>query len=111
MPEESSDALIEAAYRQALARFEKEVADGERDPGAEIAVYRRRRRDYASLLRIGHVPDEARELAGRLLETQGAKPASTREFEMDVGRLLVRLYTAFIEHAEKRGGSSTQGSR
>ncbi|HEX7029781.1 MAG TPA: hypothetical protein VF254_04235 [Gammaproteobacteria bacterium] len=115
MPDEPLASLIEAAYRQTLARFDREVENGERDPQAEIGVYRRRRRDYESLLRMGDVPDEARELAARLLETHGLQPASRRQFEEDVGRLLIRLYAAFIERAGKPAGGSTpnsdQGSR
>ncbi|HEX7046895.1 MAG TPA: hypothetical protein VF275_04935 [Gammaproteobacteria bacterium] len=103
--------LIEAAYRQTLATFEQEVARGERDPLAEITIYRRRRRDYESLLRIGQLPDEARELAQRLLETHGLAPASRQEFETEVARLLVRLYAAFIDCAERKGSDSTQGNK
>ncbi|HEX6928929.1 MAG TPA: hypothetical protein VF267_06745 [Gammaproteobacteria bacterium] len=94
------DALIDATYRQALATFEKEIENGERDPAAELATYRRRRRDYASLLRLGQVPDEARELAGRLVETHDLDNAG-QPFEEAVTRLLIRLYDAFIARAEQ----------
>ena len=101
--------LIEAAYRQTLASFDKEVAEGRRNPVEELAEYRRQRRDYASLLRSGRVPDEAKALADRLLESHGLslpREARTR-FESDVAGLLVRLYDAFI----LRSSSKTQGSR
>lgn len=90
--------LIEVAHHQTLARFEKETSEGTRDAPAELAEYRRQRRDYASLLRIGRIPEEARELSLRLLETQGiALPAAMREkFERDVTALLIRLYDEFI---------------
>ncbi|HEX6927895.1 MAG TPA: hypothetical protein VF267_01500 [Gammaproteobacteria bacterium] len=106
--------LIEAAFRQTLARFEQEAASGARDPGAEIDVYRRRRRDYASLLRLEQIPEEARELAAHLLDTQGAAFDSLHQndfdrndFDRDVARMLIRLYDAFIATAMNRD----QGSR
>lgn len=94
--------LIEAAFRQTLARFDEEVRRGERNPAAELATYRRRRRDYATALRIDRVPDEARELAERLLAAHGMTPgpAARKTFERDVLRMLVRLYDAFAERAQ-----------
>ena len=94
--------LIEAAYRQTLARFEKEVAEGRRDPGAELAKYRRQRRDYASLLRINQVPEEAKALAEQLLQSHELELDAARRdaFERDVAALLIRLYDDFIAAAQ-----------
>lgn len=96
------DSLIEAAYVQALALFRKEAGDGTRDPRQEVPVYRRRRRDYLLLLRLGRAPDEARRLAATLLDTHGIDPDPARreQFETDVTRMLARLYDAFLAEAE-----------
>jgi len=98
------DQLIEAAYRQTLARFETEVRDGTRNALTELATYRQQRRDYVSLLRMESVPDEAHALAERLLQTHNlVLPAAMQKtFEMNVTRLLIRLYDDFIAAA---GGS------
>lgn len=109
-PEADNDTLaqlIEVAHHQTLARFEKEVFEGSRDPREELAEYRRRRRDYASLLRMGRVPDEAGSLAEQLLQSHNLvlSGAARQAFERDVAGLLIRLYDDFIVHA------TTQGSR
>lgn len=103
--------LVEAAYRQTLARFNEEVATGERDPVAELPAYRKRRRDYATLLRLDTVPEEARELTEQLLATHhlSLEPDARRSFERDIASLLIRLYEAFIRSAEERQERS--GSR
>src|SRR5690606_17804575 len=99
--------LIEAAYRQTLARFREEVADGRRDALAELPAYRRRRRDYLTLRRLERIPEEARELAEQLLRTHGVNlDAAAREtFEREVTDLLIRLYEAFIAHAQAPQGN------
>lgn len=101
------DQLIEAAYRQTLARFESEVESGNRDSTAELADYRRQRRDYASLLRSGRIPEEAHALAEKLLQTHNlsVEGAFRFEFEQNLTRMLIRLYDAFASHTEKRYGN------
>ena len=103
------DKLIDAAYAQTLARFKDEVARGERDVVAEMPEYRRRRRDYASLLRMGTLPEEARALAGQLLETHGMnlRDDARQEFERAVTQMLIRLYDAFIDST----ADPSQGNR
>ena len=98
--------LIDAAYHQTLARFESEVADGRRDSHAELTDYRRRRRDYASLLRSGRIPEEAQTLAERLLQSHKLATSGEfrSEFEKDVARMLIRLYDAFAAHTEAHHG-------
>lgn len=90
--------LLGAARQQTLAAFEKEVRDGERDPSAEAAEYHRRRRDYATWLRMEEVPEEARELASSLLSRHNMDPPveSRREFELAVTRMLMELYDEFL---------------
>lgn len=101
--------LLEAAYRQALAGFHDEVAHGRRNPVAEVAEYRRRRRDYATALRIENVPHEAKTLARRLRETHNLAldEEGVAEFDGQVTQMLVRLYDAFIAAAE----NTRQGNR
>lgn len=101
--EDALSQLIEAAYRQTLARFEKEIAEGTRDAQAELGDYRRQRRNYASLLRLGQVPEEAKALADRLLQSHNlVLPVAVQdEFERDVARLLIRLYDEFIAHTDQ----------
>lgn len=101
------DQLIEAAYRQTLARFESEVESGSRDSTAELAEYRRQRRDYASLLRSGRIPEEAHTLAENLLHTHNLQvdDAFRFEFEQNLARMLIRLYDAFASHTEKHHGN------
>lgn len=96
--------LLEAAYEQTLARYHEEVARGERDAVAELAIYRKRRRDYATLLRLDTIPDEARQLAEQLLATHRLflAPNARRAFERDTAFLLIRLYDAFIDSTLKR---------
>lgn len=97
--------LIEMAHRQTLASFEKEVSEGTRDPRKELAEYRRRRRDYATLLRMGRIPDEAGSLAEQLLQSHSlVLDGSARQaFDHDVAGLLIRLYDDFIERATNHG--------
>lgn len=97
--------LIEAAHRQTVARFEKEVAEGARDAQAELAEYRRQRRNYASLLRMNRIPDEAKALANQLLQAHNLvlDGVSGEAFERDVAKLLIRLYDAFIARATAQG--------
>lgn len=103
------DQLLEAARRQALARFEKDVEAGKLDPAAEITKYRRQQRDYRTLLRMNRIPDEARGLASRLLQTHelALTAAMRQEFERDVTQLLIRLYDEFIAHSS----NPPQGSK
>ena len=106
MNEAELERILEAAHRQTLASFRDQVARGERNPVAERAEYRRRRRDYATCLRMDTVPEEARALAGRLLETHGLSlpPEARGEFERAVLKMLLRLYDAFLDE-------TGQGSR
>lgn len=100
--------LLAAAARQTRSRFEQEVREGKRDPVAELAAYKRQRRHYASLLRMGEIPVEARELAERLLDNNKLKPdpEQRRAFDIAVAEMLLALYADFIAT-----GESTQGSR
>lgn len=95
--------LIEIARRQTLAAFEQEVRAGKRDPSSEIAIYQRRWRDYRTWLRLEQAPDEARELAAKLLDDYGFEPSpGTRHaFELSVTRMLAGLYDDFLQRGEK----------
>lgn len=112
--ESSSDCaqLLEVAYRQTLARFHDQVSKGERDPLVELPTYRKQRRNYATLLRLGTIPDEARELAEQLLNThQLSLDSEARDaFERDTTSLLIRLYDAFIESANEYGSRNVGGN-
>lgn len=100
-----AERLLEAAYTRTLASFEEEVRRGERDAAKEIGDYRRRRRDYATALRMDIVPGEAQQLAEKLRNTHGLELANAaqHEFEREVARMLVRLYDAFIDAARNQG--------
>lgn len=93
--------LVGAARQQTLAAFDKAVSEGERDPAAEIGEYQRRRRDYATWLRMEQPAPEARELAGSLLDRHGLAPddASREDFELEITRMLLELYEEFIRRA------------
>lgn len=107
MPDARLDALLEAAFHETLKTFDAQVARGEIDPLQQCAEFRRRRRDYASSLRMGQVPAEADALARQLLRTHGLEPqdAPFDAFREDVTRLLIRLYDAFIARSEKPQGN------
>lgn len=94
--------LIEVARRQTLAAFEQEVRAGKRDPSSEVAIYQQRLRDYRTWLRLEQAPDEARELAAKLLADHGFEPSSaTRHaFELSVTRMLAGLYADFLQRSE-----------
>ncbi|MDX1443310.1 MAG: hypothetical protein R3270_05970 [Gammaproteobacteria bacterium] len=93
--------LVGAARQQTLAAFDKAVNEGDRDPAAEAATYQRRRRDYATWLRMESPAPEARELAASLLERHGItlEPELLEEFELAITRMLVELYEEFLRRA------------
>lgn len=97
--------LLEAARRETVERFEKEVAEGTRDAQAELAEYRRQQRDYTSLLRMNMTPEEAKVLAHRLLQTHNLvlHGTSLQSFEREVAQLLIRLYDDFIARTTNQG--------
>jgi hypothetical protein len=99
--------LLDDAFSKALKKFSTDVERGEIDPARQQEEFRRRRRDYSSCLRIGQVPGEARALAAHLLQTQGFRldDVAREAFEIDVARLLIRLYDAFIAKAGPAQGS------
>ncbi len=107
MPDTSGAAamgqLLDAAFAETLAKFREQVQRGEIDPQAEREECRRRRRDYATSLRMGSVPDEAMTLAARLLQDSGLKLSAeeTAAFRIDVTHMLIRLHEAFIAAADQ----------
>ena len=114
MPEiDPLDALLEAAFHEALKKFDADVRQGLIDPVLEQDEFRRRRRDYASSLRMGSVPDEAVALAAHLLQSRKLHPApgALADFQVAVTRLLIRLYDAFIDAPRDPGTSPPHGSR
>lgn len=114
MPEaDPLDALLEAAFHEALKKFAADVHQGLIDPVLEQDEFRRRRRDYASSLRMGSVPDEAMALAAHLLQSHKLHPApgALADFQVSVTRLLIRLHDAFIDASRDHGMPSPHGSR
>lgn len=98
---EQLEQLVGAARQQTLAAFDKAVREGERDPAVEAALYQRRRRDYATWLRMETPAPEAIELAGTLLERHGIslETAERHDFELAITQMLVELYEEFLSRA------------
>lgn len=106
MPEPNLASLLDATYRDALAKFRRDVANGDIDLTAELPGFRRLRRDYATSLRLNDPPAAAVALADRLLGTQRLSLSADQrsEFALQTTRLLIRLYDTFIADAETDSG-------
>lgn len=100
--------LLGSVRESALQEFESEVRKGKRNPQAELAEYRRRRRDYASWQRMEDAAPEARELAQTLAaQLAPMNDPDMETFAREVNTMLLELYELFIERASRE----SQGSR